>query len=90
MKMSNIAKTLSYVEPAHEASGRVLVLDEEADWTAHAGPTDIIISKQSDGWWITFIGEDGEASSWNEPCGDTAEQALDALRSSGMAVTEDA
>lgn len=88
--MSNIARTLRYFEPAHETEGRVLVLDDDAEWTAHAGPTDIVVSRSGDGWWATFIAEDGERSSWGEPCGDTAEQAVEALRASGMTVTSDA
>lgn len=88
--MSNIAKTLRYFEPAHETEGRVLVLDADAEWTAHAGPTDIVVSRSSDGWWVTFIAENGEHNSWNEPCGDTAEHALEALRAAGMTVADDA
>ena len=81
-----IATKLSYYEPAHRTSGRILVLDEDAEWTSHAGPNDIVVSHSADGWWVTFVGEDGESSGWDDPAGNTAEEAIEAIKASGIEI----
>lgn len=82
-KQGKIVKTVRYNEPAHETAGTIYFGE-----TVHAGPNDIVLSEESDGVWAIFIGEDGERNSWEEPAGETFEDAIETLRASGMMIVD--
>lgn len=46
---------------------RIVLLDQHEDLSAHCGPGDIAIRTAADGWWTSFIAEDGTVDSYDQP-----------------------
>ncbi len=46
---------------------RIVVLGEGEELSEHCGPGDIAIRTAADGWWTSFIGDDGSVESYDEP-----------------------
>lgn len=45
----------------------IVILDEGEPIEGHCGPGDIAISPASDGWWNSFVDEDGVVDSYDIP-----------------------
>lgn len=45
----------------------IVVLEQDEPIGEHCKPGDIAISAAPDGWWTSFIGEDGEVDSYDVP-----------------------
>jgi hypothetical protein len=53
----------------------IVTLEQGETITDHCGPGDIALMQDKDGWWTSFIGEDGEIDSYDIPF-DTYNKAL--------------
>ncbi len=45
----------------------IVVLEAGEPIVAHCGPGDIAISVADDGWWTSFVAEDGSVDSYDMP-----------------------
>lgn len=53
----------------------------------HCGRNDIAIAEEDDGWWIWFVGEDGEVEGYDEPFG-SLRQATGSARAAAEILAE--
>ncbi len=45
----------------------IVVLEEDEPIAGHCGPGDIAIRAAADGWWTSFVAEDGSIDSYDLP-----------------------
>ena len=46
---------------------RIVSLARDENIADHCGPGDIAIHPADDGWWTSFVSEDGQIDSYDEP-----------------------
>ncbi|MGZ8287579.1 MAG: hypothetical protein ACXW2U_18550 [Telluria sp.] len=51
----------------HHRSVNIVFLDEGEAIAEYCRPGDIAIEHRADGWWTSFIGEQGETDSYDQP-----------------------
>lgn len=66
---------------------RIFTLDPGESVLDHCGRNDIAIVEEDDGWWLWFVGEDGEIEGYDEPY-DSLRQATGSARAAAEILAE--
>jgi hypothetical protein len=48
-------------------SVKIVVMEEGEEIAGHCGPGDIAIVTDAAGWWLKFVGEDGQVDCYGDP-----------------------
>lgn len=66
---------------------RIFTLEPGESVSEHCGPNDIAIAQEDDGWWLWFVGDDGEIEGYDQPF-DSLRQASGSARAAAEIMAE--